>query len=219
MIFVFLFPLGTWRLFTNRLARLVFLKIVKGEGFHHFLGVLFRKERQVPTFFFASVAKRPIIWRRVLRVVIFSYALSAAVISFTNIGPQTQIAAGGEFIVLGIIVLVIPSLVYAILWVYEDSGLRYYDSRKALVSVPISKTVDLVTGVVGIGTFVRFIELISNSAVQASSITLALSFVLLSPILLAVTIFHHKMEPRMVTSLRESQVAQTAQITVVLQNP
>jgi hypothetical protein len=152
-------------------------------------------------------------------VVIFNYALAAALVSFTNVGPQTQIVAGGEFIVLGIVALAIPSLGYAVMWVYEDSGLRYYDAEKTIISVPISKGVDLVTGVVGIGTFLHFVNLISNNPVQASSIVFALSFILLSPILLAVTIFHHKMEPRMIMSFRESQIAQAAEITIVTKQP
>jgi hypothetical protein len=215
IVFVFLFPLGTWRLLTNRLARFVFLKVVRSERLRHFLTVLSRKEEQVPTYFFASVTRRPIIWRRFLRVAIFSLALSAAVISYTNIGPQTQITATGEVALLGIIVLALPSLVYAVLWVYEDSGLRYYDSTGAMVSVPISRSVDLVTGLVGIGTFIRFVQLISANAIQASANAFALLFFLLSPILLAVTIFHHKMEPQMITNLRESGVAPIAQITIV----
>src|SRR5207248_1792169 len=61
----------------------------------------------------------------------------------------------------------------------------------------------------------RLVEVITVSPVQASALALAISFILLSPILLVVTIFHHKLEPKIVSRLRESGIAESAEVTLI----
>ena len=108
----------------------------------------------------------------------------------------------------------LPSLLYAVLWVYEDSGLRYYDSAGAIVDVPITRFVDFVTGIVGLTTIFRFLQLITGGLFQASSIGFGIVFSLVSPILLAVTVFHHKMEAAIVKDLRESKIVPEKHVTI-----
>jgi len=111
------------------------------------------------------------------------------------------------FVIVGIPVLAIPSLMCVVLWTYEDSGLRSYDTNSTLISVPGSKGQSLITSFVGIGAFARLLEVITSNAVQASGLAIAISIILLSPILLVVTIFHHKLEPKIVLRLREGKMA------------
>ncbi len=210
----FVIPLMTWYLLTGWAAKWVLLKFIRNPNFHNFLTQFVKSHRPASECFFDNIMGSPTIWRRFLRVSIFSLALPAAIISLTSVSPATTFNAFSEFLLLVIVVFSFPSLLYTVLWVYEDSGLRYYDSAAAIVEVPISKFVDFVTGIVGLTTIIRFLQLITGSLFQASSFGIGLSFTLVSPILLAVTIFQHKMEGAIVRNLRASKIVPQKQITI-----
>jgi len=210
----FIIPLMTWYLLTEWAAKWVLLKFIRNPNFHNLLNRFVKSHRQASECFFDNVTRSPTIWRRFLRVAIFSLALPAAIISLTNISPATTFNAFGEFLLLVVFVFSLPSLLYTVLWVYEDSGLRYYDAAGAIVDVPITKLVDFVTGIVGLTTIIRFLQLITGSLFQASSIGIGLSFTLLAPILLAVTVFQHRMEGAIVRNLRDSKIVPQKHITI-----
>lgn len=214
-IFVFfIIPLMTWYLLTGWAAKWVLLKFILNPNFHNLLTRFVKSHRQASECFFDNVTRSPTIWRRFFRVAIFSLALPAAIISLTNVSPATAFNAFGEFLSLVVVVFSLPSLLYTVLWVYEDSGLRYYDAAGAIVGVPITKFVDFVTGIVGLTTIIRFLQLTTGSLFQASSFGIGLSFTLVSPILLAVTIFQHRMEGSIVRNLRGSKIVPQKHITI-----
>ena len=210
------FPLGSWYFLSGPTAKLVFVRIIKSERVNRLISRVLRKDRELPRFFFAEYEAKPSIWLRFLRVVVFSFALTAALLPFVvTLNTASQIADEGLFVIIGIPILAIPSLMYVILWIYEDSGLRSFDSNSTLISVPGSKAQSLITSFVGIGAFLRLVEVVTSNAVQASALALAISFILLSPILLVVTIFHHKLEPKIVSMLRESRIAESAAVAMI----
>jgi len=214
-IFVFfIIPLLTWYLLTGRMAKLGLSKFIQNPGFHNLLTRFVKSHRRASECFFDNVTRPPPIWRRFIRVAIFSLALSAGIVSLTNASPTTEFSALSEFLLLVVFIFSLPSLLYAVLWVYEDSGLRYYDSAGAIVDVPITRFVDFVTGIVGLTTIFRFLQLITGGLFQASSIGFGIVFTLLSPILLAVTVFHHKMEAAIVKDLRESKIVPEKHVTI-----
>lgn len=214
IIVFFIIPLMTWYPLTGWAAKWVLLKFIRNPNFHNLLTRFVKSHRQASECFFDNVTRSPSIWRRFLRVAIFSLALPAAIISLTNVSPASEFNAFGEFLLLVVVVFSLPSLLYTVLWVYEDSGLRYYDATGAIVDVPITKLVDLVTGIVGFTTIIRFLQLITGNLFQASSIGIGLSFTLVSPILLAVTIFQHRMEGAIVRNLRGSKIVPQKHITI-----
>src|SRR2546426_3994814 len=214
IIVFFISPLMTWSPLTGWAAKWVLLKFIRNPNFHNLLTRFVKSHRQASECFFDNVTRSPSIWRRFLRVAIFSLALPAAIISLTNVSPASEFNAFGEFLLLVVVVFSLPSLLYTVLWVYEDSGLRYYDATGAIVDVPITKLVDLVTGIVGFTTIIRFLQLITGNLFQASSIGIGLSFTLVSPILLAVTIFQHRMEGAIVRNLRGSKIVPQKHITI-----
>ncbi len=211
----FIIPLMTWYLLTGWAAKWVLQKFIQNPDFHNVLTRFDKSHRQASECFFDNVTRFPSIWRRFFRVAIFSLALPAAIVSLTNVTYGTAFNAFGEFLLLVVVVFSLPSLLYTVLWVYEDSGLRYYDASGAIVDVPISKFVDLVTGIVGLTTIIRFLQLITGSLFQASAYGIGLSFTLVSPILLAVTIFQHRMEGTIVRNLRGSNIVPQKHITII----
>jgi len=216
LAFYFLgFPLGSWYVLSGPAARIIFVKFISSKRVNGYLSIVLRERRQLPEYFLTSYGATPSIWTRFAQVVFFSFALTAALLPFVvALNTANQVIAEGLFVLVGIAVLAIPSLVYVVLWVYEDSGLRSYDSAKAMMRVPASEAVSLVTRVVGIGAFLRFVQVITSSSAQASGLALAIAFLLLSPILLVVTIYHHKLQPKIVTKFRETKIARDAQVTI-----
>ena len=132
----------------------------------------------------------------------------------TSLTISNQIVAGGLFILIGIAVLAIPGLAYVVLWIYTDSGLRIYSQNDTIVDVPASKVIDLITGFASIRTFFAVIEKLGGGLGIATALALVISFFLLSPILLVVTIFHHKLQDDLLTKLRSSHIAENAQIAI-----
>jgi hypothetical protein len=215
-IYFLAFPLASWFYLSSPIAKLVFAKLVKNERANQYIARMLRQDYTHPRFFFAQYTGKPNVWRRFSQTVIFSFALTAFLLPYlVFLSPSNQILAGGVFIIVGVVSVAIPSLMLVIVWVYEDSGLRYYDSSTATVNIPTAKAQGLLTGLVGIGAFFRLVYVIGGSSFEASAIAVALSFFLLTPTLLIVTIFHHKLEDQVVTKLRAYHLAENAEVRIV----
>jgi len=85
------------------------------------------------------------------------------------------------FAVVAIIALSVPSLVYVVEWVYEDSGLRSYDSAGTNMDAPGSTLVSLMTVVVGISAFLRLVEQLGGNSLTDIRYAIGPVLSLLSP--------------------------------------
>ena len=71
------------------------------------------------------------------------------------------------------------------------------------------------SGLVGIGAFLRLVNhQLGGDSIGAAAVVLLLLINLLSPFLLVVTIFHHKLEPKILENLRDSGIAENAGVTL-----
>jgi hypothetical protein len=209
------FPLLTWRYLSVPIARFTISYVVQGKLVNRLLSIISRSERKVPRVFFAEQVFTASVGWRFFQVILLCFSLSSVILpNITSLTVSNQIAAGGFFIIIGIAVLAIPGLAYVILWLYTDSGLRIYAQNDEVVEIPASKIINLITGFAGIGTFLSVIEKLGGGLGVATAIAFVISFFLLSPILLVVTIFHHRLQDNLLTKLRSSRIAEKAQIAI-----
>ena len=209
------FPLLTWRFLPERIARFVVVHFFRGKLFHQILSVVFRKKRQPSRLFFTPHSDRPLVLWRFGQVVIFTYSLAALTLPYlTSLEVANQVHAEVIFAFLSVPVVAIPGLIYVVMWTYHDSGLRYFDSTGSVVGVPGSKTANLITGFASLGTFLRVAEALGGNLGGAASTIFVVSFFLLSPLLILVTVFHHRFEDRILNRLISSLEIEQAEIRI-----
>lgn len=111
-----------------------------------------------------------------------------------------------EFALLGILYLAIFGPFLALIWLYDDWGLRGYDNIREVV-YPIGSTfLGYVAGFGAVGSTIRFIiSLNVNQIVDAAAVVFWL-FILMPPCLWTVVGFHVLMEKRMIRKLKDSDV-------------
>jgi hypothetical protein len=147
--------------------------------------------------------------------VIFTYSLAALALPYlTSLDVAHQVQAEVIFAFLSVPVVAIPGLIYVVMWIYQDSGLRYFDSRGVVVDIPGSRAANLITGFASLGTFLRVAEALGGTLGGAASTIFVVSFFLISPFLILVTVFHHRFEGRILNRLMSSMGIQQAEIRI-----
>jgi hypothetical protein len=209
------FPLLTWRFLPERIARFLIVHFFRGKLYHRVLSAVLRKKQEPSRLFFTANAGRQIVLLRFGQVVIFTYSLAALALPYlTSLDVAHQVQAEVIFAFLSVPVVAIPGLIYVVMWTYQDSGMRYFDSRGVVVGIPGSRAANLITGFASLGTFLRVAEALGGTLGGAASTIFVLSFFLLSPFLILVTVFHHRFEGRILNRLMPSVGIEQAQIRI-----
>ena len=194
-------PLLFWSLVVDRLASLVLRLICR---FRESSGHQYYFERQVGM---------PGVKRRLLRdfrVLAFVFLLSALIVpQVTQVAPENLVLVSNEFIYVAIFLLAIPSSIYVLLWVLEDSGLRCHNTSRITVTVPAAWTSRWLASIGSVGAFVSFAVAMGGSLDRAVSLAFTLLVSLLPSCILAPTLFYRRLEPGIIAKIRQSKAALT----------
>jgi hypothetical protein len=194
-------PLLLWSLVVDRLASFVLRIICR---FRESSGHQYYFERQVgmPGF------KRRFL--RDLRVLAFVFLLSALIVPLlTPVDPGNLLLVGNEFIYVAIFLLAVPSSIHVLFWVLEDSGLRCHNTTRITVTVPAAWTSRWLSSLGSVGAFVTFAVTMGGSLDRALALSFSLVLSLLPSCILAPTLFYRRLEPGIITKIRQSRDAMT----------
>ena len=194
-------PLLTWSLIVHRLASFV-------------LGLICRfRESSGHQYYFEKQVGMPGVKRRILRdfrVLAFVFLLSALIVpELTQVTPDNLVIVSNEFIYIAIFLLAVPSSIYVLLWVLEDSGLRCHNTSRITVTVPAAWTTRWLASVGSVGAFISFAVAMGGSIDRAVSLAFTLIISLLPSCILAPTLFYRRLEPGIITKIRQSKAAMT----------
>jgi hypothetical protein len=111
-----------------------------------------------------------------------------------------------EFPLLGILYLALFGPFLALIWLYDDWGLRGYDNIREVV-YPIGSTfLGYVAGFGAIGSMIKFVLSLNVNQVEGAAAVVFWLFILMPPCLWAVFGFHVLIEKRLITKLKDSDV-------------
>jgi hypothetical protein len=199
----------------GRVASFVIRHIFRGKLLLLLLSAIRRKEQQPPHLFFTTQSNRPVVLWRFGQVVVFTFSLTALALPYvTSLSSANQIQAEVVFVFLSVPILAVLGLSYVVMWVYQDSGLRYHDSKGAVVGIPGSQAANFITGFASLGTFLRVAEALGGTLGGAALIIFLVSFFLLSPFLIVVTVFHHRFEGPILDRLMSNLEIEEAEIRI-----
>jgi len=192
-------PLLVWNLLVDRLAVLV-------------IGIIRRfRESSGHQYYFEKPVGAPGFSRRILRdfrVLLFVFVLSATILpSIAQVTPDNLALVSNQFIYVAIFLLAVPSSIHVLLWVLEDSGLRCHNPKRVTVTVPGAWMSKWLASLGSLGAFVSFAVALGGSLDRAISLSSTLLLSLLPSCILAPTLFYRRLEPRIVTKIRESKAA------------
>ena len=194
-------PLLIWSLVVDRLASFILRMICRfreSSGHQYY----FEKQVGMPGF------KRRFL--RDLRVLAFVFLLSALIVPlFTPIAPGNFGLIGSEFIYVAIFLLAVPSSIHVLLWVLEDSGLRCHNTNRITVTVPAAWASRWLSSLGSIGAFVSFAIAMGGNLDRAVSLAFSLTLSLLPSCILAPTLFYRRLEPGIISKIRQSKAAMT----------
>lgn len=194
-------PLLIWSLVVDKLAFFILRMICRfreSSGHQYY----FEKQVGMPGF------KRRLL--RDLRVLFFVFLLSALIVPlFTTVAPGNLVLVGNEFIYVAIFLLAVPSAIHVLLWVLEDSGLRCHNTNRITVTVPAAWTSRWLSSFGSIGAFVSFAIAMGGNLDRAVSLAFSLTVSLLPSCILAPTLFYRRLEPGIISKIRQSKAAMT----------
>jgi hypothetical protein len=164
-------------------------------------------------YYFERQVGKPGVSRRLLRdfrVLAFVFLLSALLVpQVADVTPQNFVLVSNAFIYTAIFLLAIPSSIYVLLWVLEDSGLRCHNIGRVTVTVPASWTSRWLASIGSVGAFVSFAVALGGSLDRAFSLAFTLLISLLPSCVLAPTLFYRRLEPGIIAKIRQSRAAMT----------
>ncbi len=192
-------PVITWSLLVDRLALLV-------------LGIIRRfRESSGHQYYFEKTVGPPGFSRRFLRdlrVLLFVFVLSATILpSLTEVTPDNLAMVSNQFVYVALFLLAVPSSIHVLLWVLEDSGLRCHNPTRVTVTVPGIWMSKWLASLGSLGAFVSFAVALGGSLDKAVSLAWTLMISLLPSCILAPTLFYRRVEPGIVSKIRQSKAA------------
>lgn len=194
-------PLLIWSLVVDRLASFILGMICRfreSSGHQYY----FEKQVGMPGF------KRRFL--RDLRVLAFVFLLSALIVPlFTTVAPGNLVLVGNEFIYVAILLLAVPSSIHVLLWVLEDSGLRCHNTNRITVTVPAAWASRWLSSIGSVGAFISFAIAMGGNLDRAVSLAFSLTLSLLPSCILAPTLFYRRLEPGIISKIRQSKAAMT----------
>jgi hypothetical protein len=202
IVFVYIgIPLLVWSILVPRLASLVLRLICR-----------FR-ESSGHQYYFEKQVGKPGVSRRLLRdfrILTFVFLLSALLVpQLTDVSPQNFILVSNAFVYTAIFLLAVPSSIYVLLWVLEDSGLRCHNTGRITVTVPAAWTSRWLASIGSVGAFVSFAVAMGGNLDRAFSLAFTLLISLLPSCILAPTLFYRRLEPGIIARIRQSKAAMT----------
>ena len=192
-------PVLIWSLVVDRLAFLVIGMI------RHF------RESSGHQYYFEKLVGPPGFSRRIIRdfrVLLFVFVLSAIIVpQITDVIPANITIVSNAFVYVAIFILAVPSSIHVLFWVLEDSGLRCHNPKRVTVTAPGAWMSNWLASVGSLGAFLTFAVSLGGSLDKALALTTTLLASLLPSCILAPTLFYRRVEPGILTKVRESKTA------------
>jgi hypothetical protein len=192
-------PVLIWSLVVDRLVFLV-------------IGIIrYFRESSGHQYYFEKLVGPPGFSRRILRdfrVLLFVFVLSAIVVpQITEVSPANIAIVSNAFVYVAIFILAVPSSIHVLFWVLEDSGLRCHNPKRVTVTAPGAWMSNWLASVGSLGAFLTFAVSLGGSLDKALALTTTLLASLLPSCILAPTLFYRRVEPGILTKVRESKTA------------
>jgi len=207
-IVLLVIPSAGWTIITETCAGRFLQYFLVNRTHDHFLPKALQKRFLPSEYFRRTIAYPKKLWYRILQVLLFVFYLSSLTAPrFPLAMPVTPVSETGGFAIFGIIFLTILAPFLVLVWIYEDWGVRGYDSARA-VAYPIGNTViGYATGLGTLGTVARFLISISSNEIQTAGSIVAVLTILLPPCFFVTAFFHSEVEPRLLEKLSKSAIA------------
>ncbi len=205
----FLAPYFSWRAILWASAR-KFLRTFLLNRIHARYIPRVLQKRFLPDKYFLAASRLPrTLWWRTTQLLFFVFFLSSLTVPrLPFLLPPTAPNEIAEFGLLGILNLAVFGPILALVWVYEDWGLRGYDPVREVV-YPIGSTVfGYIAGFGAIGSVARFIFSLNVNQIQGTAAVLFWLFLLLPPCLWTTVLFHIRAERKIIRKLKGSDVGQ-----------
>jgi len=192
-------PALIWSLVVPRLAFFVIWVI---RRFRESSGHMYYFERPVGPPGFSRRVMRD------FRVLLFVFVLSASIVpQITDVAPANVAIVSNAFVYVAIFLLAVPSSIHVLFWVLEDSGLRCHNPKRVTVTAPGAWMSNWLASVGSLGAVLTFAVSLGGSLDKAVSLTSTLLASLLPSCILAPTLFYRRVEPGLLTRVRESKTA------------
>ncbi len=192
-------PALIWSIVVPRLAFFVILVIRK---FRESSGHMYYFERPVGPPGFSRRIMRD------FRVMLFVFVLSATIVpQISSVTPANIAIVSNEFVYIAIFLLAVPSSIHVLFWALEDSGLRCHNPKRFTVTAPGAWMSNWLASVGSLGAVLTFAVSLGGSLDKAIALTSTLLASLLPSCILAPTLFYRRVEPGLLTRVRESKTA------------
>jgi len=158
-------------------------------------------------YFLATTSFPRTLWWRSLQLLFLAFFMSSlSVPRLPILSPTTGPNEILEFALLGLVYIAVLGPILAIIWTYEDWGLRGYDSVREVV-YPIGSTVlRYFAGFGAVGSLAKFLISLNVDPIQGIAAIIFWLFLLLPPSLWGVVGFHVLREKKLIRELKESDV-------------
>ncbi|OLB46400.1 hypothetical protein AUI07_04600 [archaeon 13_2_20CM_2_53_6] len=202
-VLLVLFPLGCWRtllvIAADRVFRLVIL-----PPHQDVLLRRFRVPFSTQSKYFLSSPSFPnnILWRMLQTgSVVFLFASTATPLLATIRTPTIE---EDWFFGLALVALCLVMPLIALLWLYEDSGVRAYNKESGTVSKVGTWIQQFVFGTGVATSFWKFTQTIQGGTIEQISLATILFLILIPPCLVVTVVFHRNLQPMFVKRFRMS---------------
>ena len=202
-VLLVLFPLGCWRtllvIAADRVFRLVIL-----PPHQDVLLRRFRVPFSTQSKYFLSSPSFPnnILWRMLQTgSVVFLFASTATPLLATIRTPTIE---EDWFFGLALVALCLVMPLIALLWLYEDSGVRAYNKESGTVSKVGTWIQQFVFGTGVATSFWKFTQTIQGGTIEQISLATVLFLILIPPCLVVTVVFHRNLQPMFVKRFRMS---------------
>jgi len=203
-------PIASWRLVASRGSETVLRQIVLRRPLEKIMRLLRIAPSHSSEYVLVGSPRVPssLAWRMVQTVSVVFLIASDATLYLATTSRNNPVGEVTSFFGYGFVSLslVVPFL--ALLWVYEDAGLRRYDIADNTVSKVGAWLEQVFVGTGVASAFLKFVLSLGSGSAETSGAVFALFIVLVFPCLIVTVLFHTEGSAKYVKKFLASKSAQ-----------